>query len=143
MHLYGVAALSANAQDVAILRSVLVQPPRDGEPAGSCSGEAGTLTVQAATYAPNLPVVLIPSRLTAGHVIQADSDDDLSGEDGDGDERMHGAAGDDAIHMAVVNGYVAPASSFYAVETGVKHRYRETQPKNVMHVSPPMFYQHS
>lgn len=86
----------------------------DREPAGSCAGEAGTLTVQAATCAPDLPVVLIASRLTAGHVTQADSDDDFSGEDGDGDQRMHGAAGDDVIHMAVVDGCASPAFPSWA-----------------------------
>lgn len=77
----------------------------DGESTGWCVGEAGTLTVQAATCAPDLPVLLIASRLTAGCIAGQANSDDSSSEDGDGDERMHGAAGEgDAVQMAVVDG---------------------------------------
>lgn len=70
-------------------------------------GEGGGLTVQAATCAPDLPIILIASRLTAATVEAASSDS--GSEDDDGDAPMH-ADGGGVVHMAMVDGCGAAAA---------------------------------
>lgn len=73
-----------------------------------CAGESGALSAQAATCCPNIPVLLIGSRL-ATEQLQCDADgssDSSDGEGGGGPGRMHGDTREVTVHMAMVDGCV-------------------------------------